>query len=55
MNIRFLTLRATKDRRKYRDSLFCGYCVCGRKLLRTWKNCTCGKPNDDYKPKEKSK
>lgn len=43
-----------RERREHRDSLFCGYCLCGRRLLRTWQNCICGQPNDGYKPKKQT-
>lgn len=44
-----------RERKQHRDTLFCGYCDCGRKLLSTWRACSCGATNDGYKPKKVKK
>lgn len=41
-----------RDHKKHRDSLFCGYCSCGRKLLSTWSACVCGEKNSAHKPSQ---
>lgn len=41
-----------ESRQSHRD-LVVGYCVCGRKLLRTWMSCICGERNPGYRAKEK--